>query len=118
VHASAAAGWYPPEAQGAVRWAWSSGPGVLRLYAATPQTVRLRFALRGLQPQRITATWQGRILWTAVIGTQLQRGEIADLTVPAGGADLIFTSDHPGLPESADARSRTLAFALYQLRID
>jgi hypothetical protein len=118
VHASAADGWYSPEAQGSVRWAWSSGRATLRLYSATPQTIRVRFALRGLQAQRITAEWQGRAIWSAAVGKDLQRGELPELTVPAGGADLTFTSDHPGLSESNDARSRTLAFALYQLQIE
>ena len=128
VHASVANGWYAPESQGSVRWVWSSGHATLRLYSATPQTIRVRFALRGLQAQRVTAQWQGHSIWSAAVGTALQRGELPELTVPAGGADLIFSfrSPRPARIQrvgdtratSPEAAGRTLAFALYQLQIE
>jgi hypothetical protein len=115
IHAVPAGDWYPAEANGKSRWSWSSGHSTLKLISDAPKTCALRFGARGLHPQILTLRQNGQIVWSGPIGAQLRR--IALPRVPAPSS-LTFDSDQPGVPESSDARSRTLAFALYDLRIE
>jgi len=116
VHAVPAADWYPAESDSRDRWFWSSGSSTLHLVSAGKRSVDLHVSLRGfLQAQNIVARVNGRIIWTARVSRLLTKFSIPDVTTPA---DIIFSSDHPGIAESTDPRSRTLAFALYDLRIE
>ena len=115
VHVVPAADWYPAEASGKSRWSWSSGQSTLHLVAARGHMVTLHFAARGLESQTVTVRRDGQIVWSGAITAHLARFSLPALSAPS---DLVFSSNRPGVPESTDARSRTLAFALYDVGIE
>jgi hypothetical protein len=74
--------------------------------------------LRSLAPRSVTLRAGERILWRGSIGENLVRIEIPALAVPPGTTPIMFSTDAPGIAESATPGARPLAFALYNLRLD
>jgi hypothetical protein len=80
--------------------------------------VTLRFALRSLGPREITVRLTDRVLWSGRVDEkQFVSVEIPGLALPSGATSIEFTTDAPGVPESAAPETRALAFAVYDFRI-
>ncbi len=112
-------GWFPIERHGRQTWQWTKDRGaiVVETWSRTrPVTVELEFALRSLVPRTIVLRQEGHDLWRTEVGNTLATHH---LTVPiaAGHGTIEFSTDTPGIRESAAPDARSLAFALYDLRV-
>ena len=120
VRAVTGAGWFQREEDGRDTWAWSSGAAMLELIPhgwpeAAP--VKLRFGMRSLSDCTVTARVDGRIIWSARIGRDMSQWEAAVPMSKGRATDIAFSSDEPGVRESASSTARSLAFAIYDLRL-
>ena len=77
----------------------------------------LRFRMRSLTDRIVEARIDGRILWSARIGKELSQVEIAIPMSNVRPTDIVFSTDEPSVFESTGSMARSLAFALYDLRL-
>jgi hypothetical protein len=120
VTAALGEGWFSLERHGRDVWVWSPGAAELHLHVggrnpASP--VALRFALRGLGERTVTIRTADRVLWRGALGSAFVQVEIAGLELPAGTTPIEFSTDAPGVAESAAAGARALAFAVYNVEL-
>jgi hypothetical protein len=112
-------GWFPAEQHGRHRWQWTSARGTVAVETwprARAVNVRLDFALRSPTPRTVVLRQNGRELWRGSVGDKLS--EFHALAAIAPGADMLeFSTDTPGVREGPAADARSLAFALYDLRM-
>ena len=118
---SPGAGWFPIERHDRDAWAWSSGVAKLQIQvggrrAIGPLTVR--FGLRGTSPGSVSVRRGNDVLWKGAVGTEFVRVGIEGLTLPPGVTTLEFSTDAPGVVEPAEHGGRTLAFALFNPRVE
>lgn len=110
-------GWYGRESLKRHVWSWTSGQGevALRTTVVEPQAATLTMTLRALETRTVTIQLEGSPIWSGAVGTEPQK---LALPVRIGAhAKLTFGTDRPGIRESASADSRSLAFAVYDLRL-
>ena len=78
----------------------------------------LEFGLRSANDARMVVVRErNRVLWQGAV-----KGDRVLITIPAlilepGSTTLEFSTDMPGVAESAERGGRTLAFALFNLRL-
>jgi hypothetical protein len=112
-------GWYGMEQHNGHRWQWTSSRGTV-MVETWPRTQRialdLEFSLRSPMARTVVLRQRGRELWRAPIGAKLSVHRVAVVLEP-GGEALEFSTETPGQPESPAPGARSLAFALYDLRI-
>ena len=121
VVASPGAGWFPIERHGGDEWAWSSGVARLQIRVDGRSTIgplTVRFGLRGTTPGTVSVRRGNGVLWKGPVGTDLVRVAIEGLSLPPGISTLEFSTDAPGVVEPAEHGGRTLAFAVFNLRIE
>jgi hypothetical protein len=114
-----AGGWFSLERNGRHRWQWSSGRGALALETwprARAVSVGLDFALRSPAPRTVILRHNGREIWRADIGPALSSHHVEFETATDDGG-IEFATDTPGVREGPAPDSRSLAFALYDLRM-
>lgn len=119
VRVGAQEGWFGREGDGRDTWVWSRGRSLLwvRVGGSRPVTVALEFQVRGLGRRTVTASLGGRTVWSASVGEGLLRARTADMALQPGLNTVAFSTDAPGVPESARGDARALTFALYDLRL-
>ncbi len=120
VRAVTRAGWFQREGDGRDTWAWSSGAAMLELIPCGRQEaapVKLRFGMRSLSDCTVTARVDGRVIWSARVGRDISQWEAAVPVSMERATDIAFSSDEPGVRESASSTARSLAFAIYDLRL-
>jgi hypothetical protein len=112
-------GWYGVERAGRLHWAWSDGSGQLAVesWPKRAHSLRLEFSIRSLKPRTVTIRQDGRELARLEVGEKLAPHAVPIVIGADGRAALEFSTDTPGVPESADAGARSLAFALYEPRL-
>ncbi len=112
-------GWHAPERHDRDRWAWSSGPATLWVYAAQRPgaAVTLRFGLRSSGRRIVTVTQDGTLRWRGEVAGELVRVELPGLSWPGGVLPLAFTTDEPGVAEAPGDGGRVLAFALFNVEV-
>jgi hypothetical protein len=111
-------GWHAPEERGRTRWVWSSGEAHLTAEAWPRDRIglRLTFELRSLRPRTVVLRADGVEIWRGAIGRE-RTVHHANVTVAGGAASLIFGTDAQADVESATPGARSLAFALYNPRL-
>ena len=111
-------GWYGAEEYRKRRWTWSNGPARVKLetWPLMTGTLQLDFLLRSLKPMNVTVKQNDLTLWQVAVGTERSSHSVI-ATVQDGVAELEFTSDSPGMPESAAPGARVLTIGLYDLRV-
>ena len=111
-------GWSGREEHGRHHWSWCSGQGTVTLETwprhSTP--VQLNFSLRAVTPRTVILRHAGREVWRTAVGPTLSHHTVA-LRSEHGRAVLEFFSDTPPQREGANADTRDLSFALYDLRL-
>jgi hypothetical protein len=120
VSAMVGEGWFALERHGRYEWAWSSGHATLPLHVKGPTAVgplTMQFALRGVGSRTVTVRQGERILWEGSVGPQYVPVTISGMMLAPGTTTLEFSTDAPGIAESAAVGGRSLAFALYNLRL-
>ena len=113
--------WFPIERHAGDEWAWSSGVARLQLQVdghRTTGALTVRFGLRGTTQGTVSVRRGNDTLWKGPVGTDLVRVAIEGLTLSPGINTLEFATDAPGIVEPAEHGGRTLAFALYNVRIE
>lgn len=113
-------GWFPRESMGNEYWIWSQGESslLLRHTGEETRTVNVHFGIRGLGERTVMARMEGRAVWKGAVSSQFEEVTIPGVALAPGQTSLLFTTDTPGIPESATANARALTFALYNLRLD
>jgi hypothetical protein len=120
VSAMVGVGWYALERHGRDEWAWSSGQATLPLHVNGRNAigpVTMQFSLRGTATRTVTVRHGSRMLWHGTVGAQHVPVTISGLVLEPGTTTLEFSTDTPGVAESAAVGGRSLAFALYNLRL-
>ena len=120
IRAIAGTGWFQREEDSRDTWAWSRGTAALEIALLGRQEtapVTLRFRMRSLTDRIVEARIDGRILWSARIGKELSQVEIAIPMSNVRPTDIVFSTDEPSVFESTGSMARSLAFALYDLRL-
>jgi hypothetical protein len=118
---SPGAGWFPIERHGRDEWAWSSGAAKLQIQVDARRAIRpltVRFGLRGTSPGTVSVRRGNDVLWMGAVGTEFIRVAIEGLTLPPGVTTLEFSTDARGVVEPAEHGGRTLAFAVFNLRVE
>lgn len=113
-------GWFPRESKGWNKWVWTSGEATVWLRVQNGPVARpiaLRFDIRAFGERTVTVRSGDRILWQGIVGKPKQPVEITGLALPAGTTTITFTTETPGTPEGPHPGARSLAFALYNLRL-
>ena len=113
-------GWFALERHGRDEWAWSSGHATLPLHVKGPTAIgplTMQFALRGVGSRTVTVRQGEHILWEGSVGPQYVPVTISGMMLAPGTTTLEFSTDAPGIAESAAVGGRSLAFALYNLRL-
>ena len=122
VSAMLAQGWFPIERHDRTEWAWSSGAAKLTLHVSGDRQagpLSLRFALRSASGARgVTVRERDRVLWEGAVTEELVPITISALKLEAGSTTLEFSTDAPGVAESAAHGGRTLAFGVFNLRLE
>jgi hypothetical protein len=112
-------GWFAVEAHGPHRWCWTSARGAV-VFETWPKSkavsLGLDFQLRSPAPRSVVLRQDGREIARFAIGPTLTPHH-ADVQLTPGHATLEFSTDTPGVPEGANADARSLAFALYDVRL-
>ncbi|HUR58011.1 MAG TPA: glycosyltransferase family 39 protein [Opitutaceae bacterium] len=113
-------GWFPIERHGRDEWSWSSGDARLRLNVsgAFARVVTLRFEIGTAGPRTVVIRAGDRELWRGVIRDQRSPVTVAGLTLPPGTTTIEFTTDTAGVNEAPAAGGRTLAFGIFNLRLE
>jgi hypothetical protein len=113
-------GWFPIEKHGRDAWAWSSGGARLRLKVSgeSARVVTLRFAVGSAGTRRVAILESGRELWRGEVRDQHVPVTIAGLTLSPGTTTIEFTTDTAGVNEAPGAGGRTLAFAIFNLKVE
>lgn len=114
-------GWFPLERHARDEWTWSGGRAQLNLHLGgthVPRRVTLRFALASVGRRTVTIRAGARELWRGEVGEQRVAVVIDALELSPGDTTLEFTTDIAGINETPAAGGRTLAFALYNLRLE
>jgi hypothetical protein len=115
-------GWFPIERHRRDEWAWSSGAAKLTLHVdgrTSLGSVMIRFGLRSAGDTRnIIVRERGHVLWQGAVTGELTPVEISNLRLEPGLTALEFSTDTPGVAESVEHGGRTLAFALFNLRLN
>jgi hypothetical protein len=107
-------GWFGIERAKGVTWMWSSGDATLRLHASKADSVRLRFSLRSLAPRQVTIRSGERVWWQGAVSEKdFVPVEIGPIALAPGVTTVEFSTDAPGVPETAGPGARALAFAVY-----
>ncbi len=112
-------GWFPLEEHGAHNWQWTSGRGTLAIETwprAQPVSLQLDFALRSPIPRTVHIRQEGSELLHAETGPKLSPQRVT-VTIAPGHGMIELSTDAPGVRESPAPDARTLAFALYDLRV-
>ncbi len=112
-------GWFPSEQHGRHRWQWTSARGTIAIETwprARAVNVQFDFALRSPTPRTVVLRENGREIWRGAVGEKLTEFHALAALAP-GAATLEFSTDTPGVREAPDANARSLAFALYDLRM-
>ena len=112
-------GWFSLERSGAHRWSWTAARGTVVFETwpkSTPVSVRLDFQLRSPAPRIVILRQDGREIYRTTVGAVLTAHH-AEVQLSPGHATLEFATDTPGVPEGPNADARSLAFALYDLRL-
>jgi hypothetical protein len=114
-------GWFPIERHAGDEWAWSSGVATLQIQvsgraAVGPLTVR--FGLRGTNPGNVSVRRGDDVLWQGRVGTELVQVALQGVTLAPGVTALEFSTDAPGVVEAAEHGGRTLAFAVFNVRME
>ena len=118
---TAESGWFGPETHGRDTWRWSGGRGALRLHVDTSSTTTrgsLHFALRALGARTVRVTLGDRVVWEGRVEERSVRVRLENLPLSNGTVTLVFSSPEPAVPEATTPGARTLAFALYNLRVE
>ncbi len=113
-------GWSARETYGRTTWIWSKGKSTLwlRISGDRPPIARtLTFAMRSLGPRIVTVTIGDRIVWRGEVGEQLMPVETTRLELPPGLTAVVFSTDSPGVLESASPDARALTFAVYSVSV-
>lgn len=103
------------------RWCWSGGNAYVHLTAwhQKPDTpLHASFNLSGFTPRTVTVRLGETILWSGPVARKPGRVEVALPTIPGGDADLVFTTDRPGIRENASPGARTIAFSIGDFRFE
>ena len=112
-------GWFPIERHAGHRWQWTSTRGEI-LFEKWPrsQTVALQldFVLRSLLPRTVILRQDGREIWRAEITEKTSAHHVA-IRLPPVTDRIEFVTSAPGVREGAAPDARSLAFALYDLRL-
>ena len=114
-------GWFALERHGGDEWAWSSGRARLPLHVARSRAavpIRLSFGLRSTATRMITIRQGDRTLWSGEVGNEYTPVTLSGLLLAPGTTELEFVTDTPAVKESAAAGGRSLAFALYNVRLN
>ncbi len=112
-------GWFPLEHSSRHRWQWTDtrGESIFETWPRSqPVSLQLDFALRSPTPRTVVVRQAGRELWRAAIDAKLSTHHVA-IQIPPGQGVIEFATDTPGVPEGAAPGARSLAFALYDLRV-
>lgn len=111
--------WFGCERSRRHTWLWTSRHGTLTIEtlprAAAP--LRLEFALRSLNGRSVTLSVDGAEVWRGEAHPALSRHVVTLPPTASGRASLVFSTDTPGVRESASPDARELAFALYDPRL-
>ncbi len=114
-------GWFPGENDGRNTWRWSKGSSALVLHiapeAVRDEVVQMQFGLRALGERTVTIRQAGVVLWSERVGASFRNVDLPAVRVRGGISTLDFSTDAPGVPESAAANARALTFALYDVRV-
>jgi hypothetical protein len=113
-------GWYERETDGRNLWVWSQGESTLLLCVSphpAATAVTLRFRVRGLGTRMVSAKIGDRVVWREQVGEQWTSAEIVGLPLSPGVNRVVFTTDAPSMPESANPGARALSFTLYDVRL-
>ena len=112
-------GWFGQEHTRRHVWSWSGGRGGLEIetWPHQAQALRLRFSIRGLGSRSVTIRQNGRESWRGKVGAKLVPVEIP-VAISGGRAELEFSTDAPGVREGPMADARSLAFAIYDPRVE
>lgn len=113
-------GWHGRETLREERWAWSKGDSTLRIRveAAEPRTIKLRFDLRSLGSRSVSARIDHRVIWRAALRDGVESVAIAGLLLPPGTTDIVFQTDAAGVPESSAPGARALTYAIYNPEVN
>jgi len=120
VCAVAGLGWFQREHDKHDSWVWCGGAATLHILSPEERgtaPVTLRFGMRSLVNRKVEVSVDGRILWNAQIGKDLSQVELAVPVSSGRSTDIVFSTDEPGVRESAVPEARSLAFALYDLTL-
>ncbi len=111
-------GWFPIEHFGGHRWQWTPARGTV-MFETWPRSetisLQLDFQLRSPAPRTVVVRQDGREILRVPVGAKLSAHRVV-IQLDAQHHAIEFSTDVPGVPESADAGARSLAFALYDLR--
>jgi hypothetical protein len=80
--------------------------------------VTLRFAVGSAGTRRVAILENGRELWRGEVRDQHVPVTIAGLTLSPGTTTIEFTTDTAGVNEAPGAGGRTLAFAIFNLKVE
>lgn len=113
-------GWYGAEKYHRDRWAWSQEKSVLLVYleSNTPAPLTLNFSMRSLGSGKITATIGNKVIWRASSHEKLASVDALSAVFSPGTTEIVFESDSSGVRERPVADARSLAFSIYNLRLD
>jgi hypothetical protein len=111
-HVEPTTGWYDPEQEGKRVWRWAAGAAELHVESHHLRPVKVILTLHSLQPEVISATQDGTVIWHASIDQQYRQFAIPLEVSGGGSADIVLTSDRQGVIEAPDAGTRTLSFEM------
>lgn len=117
--AQAGEGWFPREVHGRHLWQWTSARGAIVIETwprARSVSLQLDFGLRSPVPRTVILRQAGREVWRGEIGATLSRHQVV-LPVAPGHDAIEFSTDTPGVAGDKTHDVRSLAFALYDLRL-
>jgi hypothetical protein len=111
-------GWFGAEHTARHRWAWAGGPATLSIegWPRAKGVVHCALELRSVQARRLAIRQGDRLCWSGTVGP-VKTAAAWDIDLEDGHALLQLASDGPAVRESADIRSRALAFAVYDLKV-
>ncbi|MFY9923048.1 MAG: hypothetical protein WCA95_15940 [Opitutaceae bacterium] len=112
-------GWFGLEHKSRHLWSWSGGTARVQ-FETWPKSrcmLRFSFVVHSLVPQTVHVRQEAVELWQGSVGSADTRATL-DFPVKDGQALLVFSSDGPAVPESADRGARSLAFRIFDPEIE